>query len=231
MHSHMNRYEPVVVWTSNSRSRYQPILEEQLKAESIPYYWNRVRNFSWKVRSEFRMEYCKDHPDTPIVFVDAWDTLFLGTRDELRDVVGPEKRLLHAQSTCYPHPEKASRYPEASSRWKYVNGGCIAGRGREILEAYEYGWKHFPILTDSHTEDDDQRFLTDVYLAGIGKLDSDCRLNWCVYDLKPGELKITADLQRGTYNSHGGRVINTVTGSTPLFIHMAGHSPLIQGLF
>jgi hypothetical protein len=211
----------LIASAADCQKGYFRSLTRQVHSAGIDFLWKQLVPFSWRRLLLWELEVAQAYPQTTIVFVDSWDMLFLGTRDELVEVLSDQSLLFHSEKVCWPHSYKANSYPAATSQWRFVNGTGPAGSADSISAAIEYGMSHFPLLGDGTgtfdvTIDNDQRFWTDVYLSGMGKLDTECRLSQSLVDAKNGDFTI-----------RDGRLINNVTGTKPLFVHANGAQSMI----
>jgi hypothetical protein len=191
-----------------------------INIESSPY------QFQWRHVVEHQLMMARRYPDDILVCVDAYDYLFLGEVEELEALLSKHSLLLPSSPSCWPHPAKAEAYElkqkeikGIKGHWRWVNGSGPAGRGREIEAAILYGLEHFPI-SERHIKTDsvlgydcNQRFWTDLYLAGWGEVDWKCELSQVIFKSQPGEL-----------GYKDGRLHNLVTGSKPQFIHAASQT-------
>jgi len=180
----------------------------------ITHHWG---GFGDKILETYK--YLKANPDIEFfLYTDAWDTFTTKpahiTEKELVFHKISTGILLSAERGCYPHPEKAVLYPQVDSPFKYVNGGgwfCNAKSFCELVEAN-------PLTRETV----DQVWFTDLYIkyheTGIVKLDTDCRIFQTIAFCPEYNFIITKN----------ERVINTVTGTLPSFIHGNGHTPLTQ---
>jgi len=211
----------LIASAADCQKGYYEDLQTQVCTAGIDFMYQPIIPFSWKKLVQWELDVARSYPKALIAFCDSWDMLFMGSRKEFETVVGAQPLLLHAEKLCWPHPEKATRYPYSPSPWCYVNGTGPAGTGEAIAEAIEYGLANFPITDDSAdvfdiSKDNDQRFWTDVYLAGKGLLDTDCRLS---------QSLVMA--QNGEYAIRGGRLVNKVMGTKPLFVHANGATTML----
>ena len=211
----------LIATAADCQKGYFEDLKQQVISAGVDFMYQPITPFSWKKLVDWEYALAKTYPKALIAFCDAWDMLYFGSRKEFEDVVGAQPLLLHAEKLCWPHPEKVALYPPHASPWRYVNGTGPAGTGAAIAEVIEYGMEHFPLVEgtkDVHdvTQDNDQRFFTDIYLAGYGTLDTDCRLSQSLVQTANGEFAVK-----------GGRLMNKVTGSRPLFVHANGASAML----
>ena len=218
----------IATYSDELKGYYEP-LRDQVAASGVDFLYQPAEpgTFSWRKLIDWELAVAKSYPDALIAFCDAWDMLYFGSRKEFAEVVGAQPLLFHTDRQCWPHPEKATKYHQRVptvqyvSPWFYVNGTGPAGTGSAIAEAIEYGLANFPITDDSKdvhdlSKDNDQRFFTDVYLAGFGVLDTRCALSQSLVSIAPGELAV-----------RDGRLYNKITGTYPLFVHANGASAMI----
>ena len=185
-------------------------------AHPYSWFWTRMVDFEWRM--------ARQHPNEWMIFIDLWDSIFVGDADEMwADIqdIAKNRPFLHSDKACWPRPEQAYMFPPCASPWKYVNGSGPFGMGWQIAEAIDYGMRNYPIrpkVTGVHPHDyprndNDQRFWTDLYLDGYVGVDTECRVVQGLPLLKPGELEY-----------RDGRIHNTVTGTRPHFLHAADHT-------
>jgi len=166
-------------------------------------------------------EVAKNHPNDDLVFIDAMDFLFVGERVELEEIVAAQPLLFSCDCGPAPWPNKelASFYEARRPRltkWCWLNGCGPCGRGKVIAEAIQWGMERYPPV---RLNDTDQLFWSKAYLEGWGELDQQCRLHQVLYDAEATPERVTLHL---AYKD--GRVINTVTGTKPQFLHATGQS-------
>lgn len=181
----------------------------QLK-RSLDYYgWESVfilhdwRGFGDKILKTY--EYLKARPEiTHFFYSDAWDTFCLGTIESALSKI-PDKDIIlfSAERACYPHTDKAAKYPDNKSPWKYINGGGWFASSKLFCEMVE----RYPLTY----EDVDQVYFTDRFLDGYGQLDYNCQVFQTIGFCPDSDFNV-------------GK--NTVTGTTPVFWHGNGHTPM-----
>lgn len=215
----------------NNRGGIQNKLEEQLTAEKIPLLSFTIHPFSWRLRTIATMEIASRYPDHTLIFLDAWDTLFPGNREELELLPIDEGVTFAAQKFCWPDDTRQAEYeafqPKDIGPWRYINSNPMAGRGEEIWAALKWGWQQWPIKTNTNSTveyDVDERFLTHLYLSEGRdkfniKLDTKCELNHTFLASVPGDLYLNE-----------GRIINLIHGTFPQFFHANGRSDIPGGL-
>lgn len=145
---------------------------------------------------------------THVLFTDAHDTFFIGGPAEFNDKLYSQAHAwVSAEKACWPDPNVAERYTHTNrSEWKYVNSGQYLFPIPLFLQVVEEN----PI---KYT-DDDQRWLTSVYLSGKYDilLDANCRLFQSIAFQSADDFTVNA----------AGRVRNRKQLSTPIAIHGNG---------
>ena len=190
-------------------------LKAQMKRKEIEFLFQEIEPFSWNKLIRWELDVCEKNPNRPIVFVDAEDFFMMGSKQELEKLLAESSLLFHSESVCWPDRSKADRYPESPTVYRFVNGTGPAGNTDEIAKAIRYGLEHFPIVSESKDlfDDNDQRFYTDLYLAGFGKVDHYCRLS---VQMNPVKIR--------QYDIVGKRILMYPEGTMPIFCHLNGVS-------
>ena len=205
------------------RKGHLSILEKQLERGGIEYVSEEVENFSWRTQQLHLLNVAKRYSDDLLISLGAWDTVFLGTMEEIEALSLRGHITLGAQKYCWPDSSRQWGYerknPNEKSPWRYVNTGPIAGLGKDISEAIEWGWERFPIIGDSiHVmAESDMQFWSNLYLSDEFdiRLDTECRLNQMANMSKVGELYVS-----------GSRIVNSVHNTAPIFFHANNKSPI-----
>jgi len=212
----------IVATAADAQKGYLCALSHQVHEAFVDFLYYDMKPFSWKKMIDWKLQVASHYKDDLVIFVDAWDMLFLGTKQELVDKLAGRPITHFTEKLCWPDPEKCGLYPGISSPWRYVNGTGPAGLGKDIAAAIEEGNAHFPIKEYEvparldAKQDNDQRFWTDVYLSGVGELDSNCHVHQSLVMGQTGDFRIK-----------DGRLYNKVTGSAPCFVHANGASAMI----
>lgn len=212
------------------RAGFQVQLERQLMMQHIPIIDFVDHEFSWRRRMMMNMEIAAQNPDDLLVFLDAWDTLLLGTRQEIADLRLDKGVTFAAQKLCWPdfslEGAYAKKNPRERSPWKYINSNPMAGLGKNIYKALDWGWKRFPLKTDTNVMqayDVCERFLGQLYLKAPKKfdlkLDTECRLSQVYRKSLPGDLYLDDD-----------RIINMIHRTKPVFLHANGRTVVPEEL-
>ncbi len=107
-----------------------------------------------------------------IAFVDAFDVLVFGGPESVEPHWNGSGAIMSCEKACWPDGDKANRYPpNPKSDWRYINsGGYIAN----------IDFMGDVLLAGCEKADDDQRWMTDQYLAhledGLVRRDDGCEL-------------------------------------------------------
>jgi GR25 family glycosyltransferase involved in LPS biosynthesis len=106
-------------------------------------------------------DYVKDlHDDDIILFTDAYDVFYADDLETIteRFLEFGKEIVFSGELFCYPHEQLASEFPDAHTRFKYINSGTYIGRVGELKKLY------------SHEEiehwDDDQLYVHKCFLYG-----------------------------------------------------------------
>ncbi len=203
-------------------------LELQFQREEIPVLSLTIPKFGWKARLLAWMDISSRYPDEFLMFIDPWDTLFLGTKEELLGLrhIWEHGVTFAAEKHCWPDKSRAPEYDAFQTDpgpWRYLNSAPLVGWGKDIFEAINYGWERFPLATNTNiveAYDVDERFLTNLYLSEARekyniKIDNRCELNQIFLDSWPDQLYL-----------HGGRIYNCVWGTKPIFFHANGKTQI-----
>lgn len=195
--------QPLVITTTSDRSKcFQ--LERSLKHFGWTYYIIEHEWGGFLDKLHYTYKYLKTVTGhTHFLYTDAWDTFALRASVDV-----PDGLLIAAERACYPHPDKAGRYPEHKSPWHFVNGGGFCGEIAAFIKLYE--------LNPPTSELNDQVWLTDMFLRGLdwARLDYECSIFQTLGFCPESDF----DYSRG--------IRNTITNSTPAFIHGNGHTPM-----
>lgn len=154
-------------------------------------------------------EYFRKNPDVnELIFVDAYDVLFLSNSKEIESKIKDRtKMLVSVEKACYPDSGLSEEYPTTQSEWKYVNSGTYYAPREVFMQLFENDKPEYAT--------DDQRWMTRQFLNNRGKinLDYNCEVFQC-----------HSFVSEGDYEYKEGRVHNLKTNSTPCIIHFNGRS-------
>jgi hypothetical protein len=192
--------------------------------EKIPLIQHSIVDFSWRRRIIESMVISSMYLNDTLIFLDAWDVMFLGTKKDLLALNLHEGVTFAAQKTCWPDKTREPEYDAIQDNpgpWRFINSNPMAGLGKNIYSALEYGWLRHPIKTNTNSVEEydvDERFLTNLYLSEARekfniKLDTRCELNQTYLASVPGDL---------WYES--GRITNMIHKTKPVFVHFNGRS-------
>ena len=204
----------IVAAAADCKKGYYPLLERSLRKQGIQFVFGLIKPFSWRKMILWEKQIAEVYASDTVVFVDAWDFLFTGYAWELEEIVRAQSILFHSEARCWPEPHKADLYPPCATPFRYVNGTGPAGLGAAISDAISYGMARFPIYNDESSmfADCDQRFWTDVFLAGIGTVDTQCKLSVSLNAVGPEDFTIA------------NRRLRLTSGVMPVFVHANGAS-------
>lgn len=200
-------------------------LEKSLIRKGI-YFGLTVEARKWHVRNkiEWKLEMSQKYSSDQIVFVDAYDMLFVGEKDELQKILNTSALLFPTDAGPAPWPyeyyeDDFNKRRKAASKWRYVNGSGPAGLGSEIAKSIRYGFLHYAFKERNF----DQAFWANIYLDGWGQLDQACQLTQNIF-MHPARWSRSVATQSRDTGVRNGRYYNFVTGSRPQFIHAMGGS-------
>lgn len=160
-----------------------------------------------------------------IVFVDAWDVVFVKTLADIMEEYNAHGYdiMIGAEKNCFPSNfKKEYDRLEHSSSYKYLNSGVIVGRTSAIMEALEaMDAPNLPV--DYHDSNkghnfhfNDQAYFMDIFLrqpVSI-RLDYRCAIAQNMQDVKEDEIEF----------EDGGFIKNKETNNCPCIIHWNGGS-------
>ena len=144
-----------------------------------------------------------------IIFSDAFDVLFYGSKEEVLEKIPDDYVLSAAEKNCYPDPNIAAFIP-GNTPWRFFNGGLWCGTPENIfkwIDAIEHHPSYNPNILD-------QQFfnwvLSQKYTNSFLHIDSYTNLFFCLYCGYP-ELEF-----------QNGVPYNTFCRTHPNFIHANG---------
>ena len=142
-----------------------------------------------------------------IVFTDAFDVQFYGTKEEALSKMPRAGMLLGAEKNCHPYKDIIPRIPDTGP-WRYANGGLWAGTPENQIAWCDEVEEH-PLYSPGKV---DQGLLNEFVAEGspLGVIDSRTTLFFCLYMGYP-ELTVS-----------DGVLLNTLYGTRPQFIHANG---------
>ena len=106
----------------------------------------------------------KIHDDDIVLFTDGYDVFYADNLDTIteRFLDFGHDVLFSGEMICWPHADVADQFPDAPTRFKYINSGTYIGRAKELKKIMN----HAPI---EHHEDD-QAYIHSLYFE-------------CIYDI------------------------------------------------
>jgi len=182
-----------------SAERFNYTLTIEGYGQEYPGHGLKIQNFK---------KFCeKQDPETVVLFVDAYDVIFVQPADVMYtkwlNLTGGTGVLFNAEKNCHPDVELAGEYPVPNnSKFMFLNSGVYMGKVKDML-------KLMPLdIQDTY---DDQRFYVDIFLnnnqEGIIKLDYNTEL---FMPLCYGVTSVRYD-NEGLYNNE--------IGSYPCLLH------------
>lgn len=193
--------------TTASELKRTELLQTTLKRYNWDYH---IITHSWQGFGDKILktaEYLKANRDiTHFFYSDSYDTLAFDTMEvALSRITNFDCILMSGERACYPHPDKAVRYPEHNSPFKYVNGGGWFCNSEVFLKAV----KDYPLTQETV----DQVWFTDLFLnrPDIVKLDYNCEI-----------FQTIAFCPEDNFGIIEGKVFNTITKTFPIFVHANG---------
>lgn len=185
---------------------------QQLESAGIDYHVEPLviddswATIGWKIRKI--REVLSEHGDHEfIVFTDAFDVQFFGTKERVLRKIPRHGILIAAEKNCHPPECLTLDIPDAGP-WKFANGGCLAGTPENILTWCSAIESH-PLY---QSEKIDQGFFNELLAEGsnLAPIDWRTELFFCLY---------------GGYDELDfvdGIPMNTLYGTQPSFLHANG---------
>jgi len=176
----------------------------------------------------------RTEPNDLVMVFDAYDVIFQASDAELAQrYLEIERRegskvIFNAEARC-TSPRRAE-YPEINSTWRFLNSGMLMGRAWAVRRLFLHPVPD-TVVDYAGKPQNLNNWHTDFYLdhRDIAMLDSRCELFqvvWGVHNvflsnrLHPEYTQETPGFG-GLFPSKD-RVVNKVTGTTPLVLHFAG---------
>eukprot|EP00929_Paragymnodinium_shiwhaense_P061134 TRINITY_DN30529_c0_g1_i1.p1 TRINITY_DN30529_c0_g1~~TRINITY_DN30529_c0_g1_i1.p1 ORF type:complete len:437 (-),score=87.64 TRINITY_DN30529_c0_g1_i1:14-1324(-) len=178
------------------------------------------------------------HKDDIVLLMDAWDTVILGTVDELMEKIAdvpPEVVLCGSERVCGPNHflvgDMEALFPDGRTPWRYPNSGGLVGRAAAMAALFHGLVYEMPNGQAIPADDNDQvrlhDFLIDRAAAGNPfpfRLDTSCQIFQCMYEELP-QWDIVQDAPDEKSNAlERPRIVNKVTGQRPVVAHGNGHT-------
>lgn len=149
---------------------------------------------------------------THFAYADSYDSFALAPQKELEDKYYQADTLIYGlEKACWPHPEKADKFPSSPYPQRFINGGGFIGPVNIFLHLLEQS----PIQNSQN----DQVWAQDNYIANPDKigLDRDCSIFQTMAHTSEDEFqKIEID--------GNVRLLNLHTKTLPILFHGNGHT-------
>ena len=172
-----------------------------------------------------------------VLFTDCYDSLMLADEDEILNkfYASGAELLFSAESNCWPDKNLAEHYPEAGSRYRYLNSGGFIGRVGVIRDMLSVKLDDF-----SGNFQFSNQYLWTIRFFQFGKLirlDTGCNL-FCTFSPEIGEDTLQEE-DEGSYAVYRrnkrdwfkenfiikeGRIFNKISGTWPSNVHFNGKS-------
>lgn len=204
-------------------------LEESLKKFNYEYT-HILHPFSFGHQLPVIRDWCLNNRGscTHILYTDCFDTIAYSGPEEVEGKFPECKMLISAEKACYPHPSRATDYPETSTPWKYVNGGGWMVE----LEYFLHLCQKERLDHNSH----DQVWLMDSFLRNQDEIniDNNCEIFQTIaFSHKEEWVKGGQTTRYGSQDDRGSylevtipRFQNIGTQSFPVFFHGNGHTDM-----
>lgn len=156
----------------------------------------------------------KQHLDNDIIcFIDAYDVLINQNMDYLLEKFNNYNcdLLIGAELNCYPEKYK-SKYPETTSKYKYVNSGGYIGYKYALEDLFK--WKSYEDIYKICSNGGDQTYFKEYFIAKHShkiKIDSECVIFQNMHLVNWNDIIFEE-----------GKVYNKVLKTKPCFIHFNG---------
>lgn len=167
-------------------------------------------NLPLSFKLHWMRQFATDFPHASrLIFTDAYDVLFVGTREDLDSI--PEEVQWAAERNCYPEPALSKLFYGVDTPWRYVNAGLMSGSPEAILDWVADAERH----PDYDPGMLDQGWLNRrrVDTVGLVQLDHTTRAFYVM----------SKDLEGGELQAKNGRPWNSVFDTFPVFFHFSGH--------
>lgn len=151
--------------------------------------------------------------DDIVCFIDAYDVLINNSYSEIENRFKSFNCdiLLGAELNCYPDLY-ITRFPETTTKYKYINSGGYIGYKHAIQKIFE--WKSMEEIYNICKNGGDQTYFIEYYLNHMNesiKLDDKCDIFQNMHLVSWKEF---------TFNS--GKFTNNILNVAPCFIHFNG---------
>ena len=195
---------PVIVISDNPNHPGQLKLTESLHRHGWIYteITTPFRGLGMKISELAR--YLRYSENDEFILLDAFDTYAVAGPADWNMITN--RVIVSGEKHCYPNPG-LSDYFIHKSPWRYVNSGQVFGNKRYFLDLVE----RYPFPD----EDNDQIWYTEQAMHGRVDIDYHCQV-----------FQSIAFESEGDFTLADGRLTNNLTGSSPIFLHGNGRTPL-----
>lgn len=170
------------------------------------------------------IKFLKEHPSYEYsLYSDASDTFYLRPLERMHEVFTDygKPMIISAETECYPYTilNIVDRYPEAPTRWRYINSGHIFGLREYVLDRLEWMAEAYK---EADLSDSDQSYWSMALLDGEldCEIDSGCKLFQTMPNAKGSVVQRT-----------DGLFWNWETGGTPCAVHFNGRTKGINDAY
>jgi hypothetical protein len=199
----------VVLGCSQEGLGLMPLYRKQLEAAGIPVYIKILTEFANTLEAQIidQREIIAKLDCRKIIFTDAFDVLFYGTKDEVLSKIPDDKVLMGAERINWPPMNPPVKSFPGNTPWRYSNGGLSAGTPQAFLNWYDVIERH-PKYVRWYKDFNQRLFNIMLYERDSStQLDERTELFYCL----PGE---TDEL-----HFVDGLPVNTIYNTHPNFIH------------
>jgi hypothetical protein len=179
-----------------------------------------LEDLTWRIIKALRDE----DPNQAIVLTDAWDVFFCARTEEIKEKFLSFNKpiVLSMETNLYPAeiPERFGMTPDAPTRWRYINGGQMAGYAGALADF----WENPNVWTREcccNQEAYNRWWILHPDCPGFA-LDFHCKLFCAIYDNGHCGPAVLDSLVPMVDASGQKRIFNKETGEWPCSIHGNG---------
>jgi hypothetical protein len=216
----------IVIASFTGRLGLLDAYQQQLSTAQVDFHFEQIdratSSFDMASRLDYWRRIARKFLDyKTVIITDAWDVMFVGTKERLLinlASTAPLNVLISAERNCFPGPEFG--YDDLTnaiinpSPWRYANPGMVAANPAKLLEWIEKA---------EQTKDlniSDQAWCNRRLADGTVLVPLDRFTNvFYVISYNDGRL------EDGSLQNSGGYLSNRVYDTYPSFFHFAGHGP------
>jgi hypothetical protein len=214
----------ILTYVTDADNSNLKLLQQRLPVYLVPNYIAWCGSFYAKAYGV--NEFIQPLPDDELIVVcDGYDVLpFNGcTIETLKTAIethfDANKVTFNAETNCFPNAALANKYPDVSSKWRYLNAGLFAGRVRAVKKMYATA------LKDIVRVGYDQHALSLLFLErpDLLALDYRCQVFQALYSGRMGGKVNMSD-----FAIEAGIIRNKQFNSTPLLFHGNGLTDMTE---